>query len=184
MGVSSGSLPIGKGRSYRQSGKGLGGCARQGQHGPARQIDEGHEARDRIARHTHEWDATDRVHGDGPPRLDRDPPESKLSSVLNAGPDVVSFPCGNATGSENEIVPGCRPPQGVGSSARMFRSPTSHPSRRSIAASMKRFESKSCEGPRADPGDTISSPVEKTATRTDRRTSSSVRPIAAQTATS
>ena len=66
----------------------------------------------------------------------------------------------------------------------MPRSLTAQPSRASIAISMKRFESNSCAGPRASPGDTSSLPVENTATRRRRRTSSCVRPSAAVSATS
>ncbi len=49
---------------------------------------------------------------------------------------------------------------------------------------MKRLESKSCAGARDAPGDTSSFPVENTATRMRRRTSSLVRPKAAASATS
>ena len=51
------------------------------------------------------------------------------------------------------------------SSLMMPRSLTSQPSRASIAASMKRLESNSCEAARGLPGETSSLPVENTATR-------------------
>ncbi len=66
----------------------------------------------------------------------------------------------------------------------MPRSLTSQPSRASIAASMTRLESNSCEAARGVPGETSSSPVENTATRMRLVTSTSVRPKAAISATS
>ncbi len=70
------------------------------------------------------------------------------------------------------------------SSARMPRSVTSQQSLASIAISMLRLESKSCAGPRMPPGATISSPVENTATRTLRLSSTFAYPKAAASATS
>ena len=66
----------------------------------------------------------------------------------------------------------------------MPRSLTSQPSRASIAISMKRLESNSCDGARGAPGETSSLPVENTATRMRLRTSTWVRPNAAASATS
>ena len=65
----------------------------------------------------------------------------------------------------------------------MPRSLTSQPSRRSIAISMKRLESNSCDVARGSPGEASSSPVENTATRMRLITSSRAMPKAAASAT-
>ena len=61
---------------------------------------------------------------------------------------------------------------------------TSQARRVAIAISMKRLESNNCDAPLKSPGETSSSPVEKTATRMRRRTSIRVSPSAAASATS
>src|ERR1700733_15971755 len=64
------------------------------------------------------------------------------------------------------------------SSRKMPRSLTSQANRAATAISMKWLESNNWVAPRKPPGETISSPVEKTATRIRRRTSICVSPNA------